>query len=68
MVKWEYTACSRPLCQCASIKIVEDVDGNKMVCVEDDYNGSSIMSIQEFKLMAENFLEAYSNGEICESD
>ena len=51
-------ACAPPRCSCPSIETVEDVDGEEMVVVKDDYNGICCMTIDEFKILAEGFLEA----------
>lgn len=59
MKELNYTACARPNCSCPTIETIEDVDGNQMIQITDDYNGSVIMTIEEMYLLAKEFIVAY---------
>jgi hypothetical protein len=66
MSKWSYTACKCAPPFCPSIHVREDVDGALHVVLEDDYDGCCYMSVEEFRLIADNFLRAYHMGDIRE--
>lgn len=50
-------ACSPPSCGCPELSVEQDVDGNEVVIITDDFNGVSIMSVVEFTILAEEFLK-----------
>ena len=66
--KWSYVAC-RPACSCCpEIETYKTVDGETRLMISDDFNSSISISIDEMRLLSENFLKAYEEGKFCESD
>lgn len=66
--KWSYVACARPSCSCPEIETYTTVDGETRLMINDDFNSSISISIDEMRLLSENFLKAYEEGKFCESN
>ena len=66
--KWRYVAC-RPSCSCCpEVEKIITVDNKVMVQINDDYNGSAIVTPEEMFLISQEFIKAYNEGEFSESD
>lgn len=49
-------ACSPPSCSCPTLTIEHTVDGDEQVIITDDYNGTVIMTVEEFAMLANGFI------------
>jgi hypothetical protein len=53
-------ACSPPSCSCPTLTVEEDVDGNPLIVIADDYEGVVVMTGEEFLKLIKGFLDAIS--------
>ncbi|MDY0197625.1 MAG: hypothetical protein RBR68_07405 [Tenuifilaceae bacterium] len=54
--------CSPPICKCPILEIEENIDGNKMLLLSDDFGGVAQMTPIQFYELAKQFIEDYDNG------
>jgi len=62
MEKLIIKACAPPACSCPVLEIEPNVDGQSLVIITDDYEGTVVMTIVEFAILASKFLEKYKDG------
>jgi hypothetical protein len=60
--QFRIVACSPPSCSCPELTFEEDVDGNTLVVIADDFNGVCVMTPKEFEMLAEGFLNEINKG------
>lgn len=61
MEAFKIVACSPPRCSCPTLTVEENLQGEDMVIIADDYNGTVIMELGEFKILAKEFLAKWNS-------
>lgn len=49
-------ACAPPGCGCP-VLVIDEHEGSSTVVINDDYDGTVVMTVEEFKILAEGFLK-----------
>ena len=68
MEPFKYTACALPACSCPVLEVENDVDGNSIVYITDDYGHVVQMTPAQMGLIAMNFLMKRSEEVIEDGD
>ena len=60
--KYEIKACKCAPSLCPILEIEENIDGDKMLLLSDDFGGVAQMTPIQFYELAKQFIEDYDNG------